>query len=90
MGWQVLSYNGCSGVGEMEGFATASSIQLVAPHNDRYNTFIRVFTPLQSYNTASLSTCLHLCPPSCLFEPPKPKKNVFVVLYFDEVDLMGL
>lgn len=36
MGWQILSYNGCSGVGEMEDFATASSIQLVAPNNDRY------------------------------------------------------
>ncbi|KAL4237228.1 Mediator of RNA polymerase II transcription subunit 17 [Mactra antiquata] len=35
MGWQILSYNGCSGVGEMEDFATASSIQLVAPNNDR-------------------------------------------------------
>ncbi|XP_052769544.1 mediator of RNA polymerase II transcription subunit 17-like isoform X1 [Mya arenaria] len=35
IGWQVLSYNGCSGVGEMEGFACASSIQLVAPNNDR-------------------------------------------------------
>jgi len=35
IGWQVMSFNGCSGVGEMEGFATASSIQLVAPHHDR-------------------------------------------------------
>lgn len=43
IGWQVLSFNGCSGVGEMEGFSTASSIQLVAPNNDRFLFLFNVF-----------------------------------------------
>ncbi|XP_052272599.1 mediator of RNA polymerase II transcription subunit 17-like isoform X3 [Dreissena polymorpha] len=35
IGWEVLGCNGCNGVGAMEGFASSSSIQLVAPKNDR-------------------------------------------------------